>query len=50
MNLPFTIDEFLAVFASYNAANRPVLIVAYGLTIVALAAALADKVIVKGGR
>jgi len=28
MNLPFAINEFLAVFAAYNAANRPFLVVA----------------------
>ena len=50
MNCPFIIDEFLAVFASYNAANQPFLILAYGITIVALTAASADSVILEGGR
>lgn len=50
MNCPFTIDEFLTIFASYNAANQPFLILAYGLTIVALTAASAHSVILEGGR
>ena len=50
MNLSFIIDEFLAIFASCNAANQPFLIVAYGLTIFVLTAASADSVILEGGR
>lgn len=36
--LPFTLDQFLAVFASYNRATWPAQIVAYGLGLVAVAA------------
>ena len=43
MNLPFTIDEFLAVFASYNAAIWPFQIVAYGLGLIALLAVFVPR-------
>ena len=36
MNPPFTIEQFLAVFATYNAAIWPFQIAAYGVVIVAL--------------
>jgi hypothetical protein len=36
VNPSITIDEFLAVFASYNAAIWPFQIVAYGLSLIAL--------------
>ncbi len=38
MNPPFTITDFLAVFAAYNAAIWPFHLVAYGLGLVAIAA------------
>lgn len=36
MNPPFTIEQFLAVFATYNAAIWPFQIAAYGVVVVAL--------------
>lgn len=38
MNPPFTVDQFLAVFATYNAAIWPAQLLAYLLGVVALAA------------
>lgn len=38
MTAPFTIEQFLGVFAAYNAAIWPIQIVAYGLGLIAFAA------------
>ena len=40
MTLPFTVDEFLAVFVRYNTAVRPLQVIAYGLGVVAVALVL----------
>jgi len=40
MNLPFTVDEFLALFAQYNTAIWPAQAIAYGLGIFAAGLAL----------
>lgn len=42
MKIPFTIEEFFALFVRYNAAIWPVQLVAYGLGLVAIALLLAD--------
>lgn len=43
MSLPFTVDEFLAIFAAYNAAIWPIQIVAYGLGLIAVAAVFVPR-------
>jgi hypothetical protein len=43
MNLPFTTDDFLAVFTAYNAAIWPIQIAAYGFGLVAAAAVLVPR-------
>lgn len=43
MNLPFTTDAFLAVFAAYNSAIWPFQIVAYGLGLVVVAALIKPR-------
>ena len=48
MNIPFTVEEFLSVFAAYNAAIWPLHIAAYALGAVALVALFtAEKGIVR---
>jgi hypothetical protein len=42
MTIPFTIDEFFAVFTRYNAAIWPMQLVAYALGAIAIVALLAD--------
>lgn len=36
MELPFTVDQFMAVFAAYNTAVWPAQILLYALAVVAL--------------
>lgn len=43
MNLPFTIDGFLAIFSAYNAAIWPFQIVAFGLGLVVVTAVFAPR-------
>ena len=43
MSLPFTIGDFLAIFAAYNSAIWPFQIVAYGLGLVAATAVIVEN-------
>ena len=47
MRLPFTIEQFFAVFAAYNAAIWPAQIAAYGLGLAVVGMLLWDSMIGK---